>query len=56
MSVIDTVKQKVGLEEQAPQYECNDCGERFHSAAEEGSYWFQCPECESEDVTRIESS
>ena len=55
MSVIDTVKQKVGIEEQPPQYECEDCGERFRSGADEDSYWFQCPECGSEDVRRAES-
>lgn len=56
MSVIDTVKRKVGLGEQAPEYECEDCGRRFRSAADEESYWFQCPDCGSDDVTKVESA
>jgi len=56
MSVIDTVKQKVGLEEQDPQYECEECGERFRSATEEGSFWFECPDCGSDDVTEVDSA
>lgn len=55
MSVIDTVKRKVGLEEQDPQYECEDCGERFRSAADEESYWFQCPECGGRELNRVSS-
>jgi len=56
MSVIETVKRKVGLEEQDPLYECEDCGDRFRSAADEGSYWFQCPECGSDEVREVESA
>ena len=55
MSVIDTVKRNVGLGEPAPRYECEDCGERFRSGAEEGSYWFQCPECGSENLMRVDA-
>lgn len=54
MSVIETVKRKVGLEEQNPLYECDDCAYQFRSAADEDSYWFQCPECGSDEVTEIE--
>ncbi len=56
MSVIDTVKRKVGLEEQKAQYECQECGERFRSGTEEGSFWFECPDCRSDDVTEVEST
>lgn len=55
MSVIDKVKRKVGLQEQNPQYECDDCGRRFRSATEEGSYWHSCPDCGSEELTKTES-
>lgn len=54
MSVIDTVKEKVGLAEQKPKYECADCGHEFRSDADEGSYWFQCPECSSRELDRVE--
>ena len=54
MSVLETVKQKVGIEEQKPEYECEDCGYEFRSSAKPGSYWFTCPECESDDLTEQE--
>jgi predicted RNA-binding Zn-ribbon protein involved in translation (DUF1610 family) len=56
MSVIETVKRKVGLEAQNPQYECEDCGRRFRSGADEGSYWFDCPDCGSEELRKVEST
>jgi len=56
MSVIETVKRKVGLEDQNPLYECDDCGDQFRSAADEGSYRFQWPECGSDEVTKVESA
>lgn len=56
MSVIETVKRKVGLEERNPLYECDDCGNEFRSAADDDSYWFQCPECGSDEVTKVESA
>lgn len=56
MSIIETVKRKVGLEEQDPQYECDDCGSRFRSAADDESYWFQCPDCGSDEVKEVVST
>lgn len=56
MSIIETVKRKVGLEEQDPQYECDDCGSRFRSAADDESYWFQCPDCGSDEVREVVST
>jgi|GEM_PF-922635 len=54
MSVLETVKEKVGLADETPQYECDDCGHEFESAADPDSYWMKCPECESQDHTRLE--
>lgn len=56
MSIIETVKRTIGLEEQDPQYECDDCGNRFRSAADDESYWFQCPDCGSDEVRKVESA
>lgn len=49
MSIVDTVKSAVGLGSDHPTYECVDCGNTFEGQAEPGSYWFECPECGSED-------
>ncbi|MBX0296102.1 hypothetical protein [Haloarcula nitratireducens] len=55
MSVLDTVKQKVGMADEKPEYRCEDCGNEFESDSDPGSYWFQCPECGSEDLTEIDA-
>ncbi|MFC6614865.1 zinc ribbon domain-containing protein [Halopenitus salinus] len=54
MSVIDTVKEAIGVEDDTPSYRCEDCGTEFDSEADLDSYWFGCPECESTDAERIE--
>ncbi|MDS0220452.1 hypothetical protein NDI54_03695 [Haloarcula sp. S1AR25-5A] len=54
MSVLETVKQKVGITEEKPLYECADCGHEFRSDADPDSYWSKCPECESSETTQIE--
>jgi len=54
MSVIETVKETIGLEERTPDYRCESCGAEFDSGSEPGSYWFQCPECGEDDATRID--
>jgi len=54
MSVLETVKETVGLTDEKTRYECDDCGHTFHSDADSGSYWFQCPECKSESLTELE--
>jgi len=53
MSVLQTVKETIGLEESAPEYECNACGAQFHSGTEPGSYWFECPGCGEDDATEV---
>ena len=54
MSVLESVKETVGLTEEQPQYECDDCGHRFTSDADTDSYWFQCPNCGADSATQIE--
>lgn len=54
MSVLETVKEKVGIADEKPLYECEDCGHEFRSAADPDSYWSKCPECESQEITQIE--
>lgn len=54
MSVLESVKETVGIEEEKPEYECDDCGHTFQSDADSDSYWFQCPECDSESLTELE--
>jgi predicted RNA-binding Zn-ribbon protein involved in translation (DUF1610 family) len=54
MSVIQSVKETLGLNETKPNYECDSCGNEFHSSTEAGSYWFECPKCGADDATRID--
>lgn len=49
MSVIESIKSMVGIEEDHPTYECVECGNTFESVSGPGSHWFHCPECGSED-------
>jgi predicted RNA-binding Zn-ribbon protein involved in translation (DUF1610 family) len=53
MSVLQTVKETIGLEESALEYECNACGAQFNSGTEPGSYWFECPECGEDDAAEL---
>jgi len=53
MSVIQSVKESLGLAESAPKYECNSCGNEFHSSTEPGSYWFECSECGADDAELV---
>jgi len=53
MSVLQSVKETLGLEETGPKYECGSCGNEFTSGTEPGSYWFECPECGADDATQI---
>jgi|AntRauTorcE11898_2_1112593.scaffolds.fasta_scaffold51286_2 Zn finger protein HypA/HybF involved in hydrogenase expression len=55
MSVIETVKDVIGVEDQRPTYRCDDCGTEFESEADTDSYWFSCPECDSHNATRIDT-
>lgn len=54
MSVLETVKETVGIADEQTEYECDDCGHTFQSDANSESYWFGCPECKSESVTELE--
>ncbi|WP_276273698.1 hypothetical protein [Haloarcula litorea] len=54
MSVLETVKQKVGIGDEEPTHECEECGREFSSDADADSYWFQCPECGSEDLAELD--
>ena len=54
MSVLESVKETVGLTEEQPQYECDDCGHRFTTDADTDSDWFQCPDCGADSATQIE--
>lgn len=49
MSIVQSVKEAVGLDSDHPTYECVDCGASFEGQADPGSYWFKCPECGSEE-------
>ncbi|MEF8853104.1 MAG: hypothetical protein V5A44_03075 [Haloarculaceae archaeon] len=53
MSVLQNVKEAIGLAESAPEYECNACGTQFDSGAKPGTYWFECPECGGNDATEL---
>jgi predicted RNA-binding Zn-ribbon protein involved in translation (DUF1610 family) len=53
MSVLQTVKETIGLAESAPEYECDACGAQFNSGTEPGTYWFECPECGEDDATEL---
>ncbi|WP_324759994.1 hypothetical protein [Haloarcula montana] len=55
MSVLESIKETVGLTAEQPTYECDDCGHQFESDAETDSYWFQCPECGADSATQIEN-
>ena len=52
MSVLDSVKQAVGLTEQPPQYECEECGHVFRTTADPDSYWYNCPSCDAEAINQ----
>lgn len=54
MSVLESIKEAVGLEEQSPKYECQDCGHTFRTDADVDSLWYSCPECEGEDLEQVE--
>jgi len=53
MSVLDTVKSTIGIGSSKPRYRCEDCGQEFESTADQDSYWFGCPECDSDDVEQL---
>jgi Zn finger protein HypA/HybF involved in hydrogenase expression len=53
MSVLQSLKEAVGLAESRPEYRCTECGTTFYSASDPDSHWFQCPECESDDAELI---
>jgi len=54
MSVIESLKEAIGIKEAKPTYRCNECGTEFQSATEADSHWFSCPECDSSDAELIE--
>lgn len=45
MSVIESVKSAIGLESEAPSYDCVECGATFERSTDPDSHWFSCPEC-----------
>lgn len=56
MSVIQSIKETIGIAEKPPRYECQDCGHTFRTEADPDSHWYSCPECDSEDLERIEAN
>lgn len=54
MSVLDSVKEAVGLTEQPPKFECEDCGHEFRTTADPESYWYNCPACDGENITKLD--
>lgn len=56
MSVLETVKEAIGVADERPTYNCPDCGETFQSEADPDSYWCSCPECGTKDIEPVEES
>ncbi|WP_169051884.1 hypothetical protein [Halorhabdus amylolytica] len=54
MSVIQSIKETIGLKEPRPTYRCAECGTEFQSSSDTDSHWFGCPECDSSDAELIE--
>jgi Zn finger protein HypA/HybF involved in hydrogenase expression len=48
MSVLQTVKEAVGLDNHDPAFRCEECGNEFEYS-DPDSYWFSCPECGNDD-------
>lgn len=55
MSVLDSVKSAIGVGDEQPRYRCQDCGQEFASEADTDSYWFGCPECDSDDIEQLDA-
>jgi DNA-directed RNA polymerase subunit RPC12/RpoP len=51
MGVIGTLKRTFGLAQGDHVYECDDCGEQYHSHMATESL-ASCPECGSENATK----
>lgn len=54
MSVLETVKEAIGVGDDRPTYRCQECDETFQSESDPDSYWFNCPECDARDAERID--
>jgi predicted Zn-ribbon and HTH transcriptional regulator len=56
MSVIESIKETIGLAEDGQRYECQSCGHTFRTDADPSSRWYSCPECDGDDIEPAESS
>ncbi|WP_154019541.1 FmdB family zinc ribbon protein [Halapricum salinum] len=54
MSVIQSIKETIGIAEDGQPYECRSCGHHFQTQADAESRWYTCPECDGEDIEPIE--
>jgi predicted RNA-binding Zn-ribbon protein involved in translation (DUF1610 family) len=54
MSVIQNIKETIGIADDGQQYECQSCGHHFATQADPNSRWYSCPECGGEDIASVE--
>ncbi|MFB6191810.1 MAG: hypothetical protein ABEI11_00635 [Haloarculaceae archaeon] len=49
--VAETIRSVFGSEPSGIEYECDECDATFRSRNEPDSFWLECTECGSDDVT-----